>query len=67
MASGAIDRFDDEARQKFESLGHTTVYRGELFRHPVYTRVLHWTVALFFFLALFSGFALYIPDRKSVV
>ena len=61
MASGAIDRFDSEARQKFESIGHTTVYRGELFRHPVYTRVLHWTVALFFFLALLSGFALYLP------
>jgi formate dehydrogenase subunit gamma len=61
MASGAIERFDDEARQKFEGMGKTTVYQGELFRHPVYTRVLHWTVALFFFLALLSGFALYMP------
>jgi formate dehydrogenase subunit gamma len=61
MSSSALDRFDDEARNKFESLGHTTVYRGELLRHPVYTRVLHWTVALFFFLALFTGFGIYLP------
>jgi formate dehydrogenase subunit gamma len=59
--SSAVERFDDKARQSFESVGHTTVYRGELLRHPVYTRVLHWTVALFFFLALFTGFALYLP------
>ena len=60
MAS-AVERFDEKAREKFESVGQTTVYRGELFRHPVYTRVLHWTVALFFFLALFSGFGIYLP------
>ena len=59
--SSAVERFDDKARESFESVGHTTVYRGELLRHPVYTRVLHWTVALFFFLALFTGFALYLP------
>jgi formate dehydrogenase subunit gamma len=61
MASGAIERFDDEARQKFESMGRTTVYRGELLRHPVYTRIVHWSVALFFFLALFTGFGIYLP------
>jgi formate dehydrogenase subunit gamma len=60
-SSGAIERFDDKARQSFESAGRTTVYRGELVRHPVYTRVLHWTVALFFFLALFTGFGIYLP------
>ena len=60
-SSSAISRFDDEARSKFESLGHTTVYRGELLRHPVYTRFLHWAVALFFFLALFTGFSIYLP------
>jgi formate dehydrogenase subunit gamma len=32
-----------------------------LLRHPVYTRVLHWSVATFFILALLSGFALYTP------
>lgn len=61
MASGAVERFDDKAREKFESIGQTTVYRGELLRHPVYTRFLHWMVALFFFLALFSGFGIYLP------
>ncbi|HUB03182.1 MAG TPA: hypothetical protein VL983_10865, partial [Terriglobales bacterium] len=61
MASRALDRFDDAARSKIDALGQTTVYRGELLRHPVYTRVLHWTVALFFFLALFTGFGIYLP------
>jgi formate dehydrogenase subunit gamma len=61
MASGAIERFDDKARASFESTGKTTVYRGELLRHPVYTRLLHWSVALFFFLALFTGFGIYLP------
>ena len=60
MAS-AVERFDDKARQKFESIGETAVYQGELLRHPVYTRVLHWMVALSFFLALFSGFGIYLP------
>jgi len=60
MAS-AVERFDDKARDTFESFGQTTVYRGELLRHPVYTRALHWMVALFFFLALFSGFGIYLP------
>ena len=34
-SSGAIERFDDKARESFESVGHTTIYRGELLRHPV--------------------------------
>jgi formate dehydrogenase subunit gamma len=58
---GAVERFDNRARDNFESMGKTTVYRGELLRHPVYTRVLHWSVALFFFLALFTGFGIYLP------
>src|ERR1022692_2903446 len=60
MAS-SVERFDDKARDTFESFGQTTVYCGELLRHPVYTRALHWMVALFFFLALFSGFGIYLP------
>jgi formate dehydrogenase subunit gamma len=60
MAS-AIERFDNKARDAFESVGQTTVYEGELLRHPVYTRALHWMVALCFFLALFSGFGIYLP------
>jgi formate dehydrogenase subunit gamma len=57
----AVERFDDKAREAFESFGNTEVYSGELLRHPVYTRFLHWMVALFFFLALFSGFGIYLP------
>jgi formate dehydrogenase subunit gamma len=57
----AVERFDDKARRAFDSFGHTEVYEGELLRHPVYTRFLHWMVALFFFLALFSGFGIYLP------
>lgn len=57
----AVERFDDKARKAFESFGNTDVYKGELLRHPVYTRFLHWMVALFFFLALFSGFGIYLP------
>jgi Fe-S-cluster-containing hydrogenase component 2 len=62
MSSGAVERFDDKAREiASNTSGKTTVYRGELLRHPVYTRVLHWAVALFFFLALFTGFGIYLP------
>ena len=48
--SNAIDR-----------MGRTVVYEGELLRHPVYTRFLHWMVGIFFFLALLSGFGIYLP------
>src|SRR5205823_8479230 len=37
----------------------TVVRTRELPRHPVYTRVLHWSVAIFFILALLTGFAIY--------
>lgn len=59
--STAVDRFDDKARGAFGKIGQTEVYEGELLRHRVYTRFLHWMVALFFFLALFSGFGIYLP------
>lgn len=59
--STAVDNFDDKARAAFDKIGQTEVYQGELLRHPVYTRFLHWMVALFFFLALFSGFGIYLP------
>jgi formate dehydrogenase subunit gamma len=44
-----------------DRLGQTVVYEGELLRHPVYTRFLHWMVGIFFFLALLSGFGIYLP------
>jgi formate dehydrogenase subunit gamma len=55
------ERFDEKARGKFSRHGQTVVHRGELLRHPVYTRVLHWCVALSFVLSLLSGFAIYSP------
>jgi len=57
--NGAIERFDERARAAAGAHGRTVVHRGELLRHPVYTRLLHWSVAAFFVLALLSGFALY--------
>ena len=59
--STSVERFDEKARREFGKLGHTTVHEGELLRHPVYTRFLHWTVAIFFFLGLLSGLAIYSP------
>lgn len=59
--SGSVEHFDEKARRKFSRHGQTVVHRGELLRHPVYTRVLHWTVALSFILSLLSGFAIYSP------
>jgi len=59
--STAVDRFDEDARRRFDLHGRTEVRGDELLRHPVYTRFLHWSVAIFFILALLSGFALYTP------
>lgn len=59
--SGAIERFDERARQRVETFGRTVVHGGELLRHPVYTRVLHWGVAICFVPALLSGLAIYSP------
>ena len=59
--SDAIERFDERARRAADRVGETVVRRGELLRHPVYTRMLHWLVAIFFVLALLSGFAIYSP------
>lgn len=59
--SSSIDRFDEKARRSFSRHGRTVVHRGELLRHPVYTRVLHWSVAISFILSLLSGFAIYSP------
>jgi formate dehydrogenase subunit gamma len=42
-------------------MSRTIVHDGELLRHPAYTRVLHWAVAIFFVAALLSGFAIYTP------
>jgi len=59
--STSVERFDERARREADRIGTTVVRRGELLRHPVYTRLLHWLVAISFILALLSGFALYSP------
>jgi formate dehydrogenase subunit gamma len=59
--SSSVERFDEDARREAGRRGRTVIHRGELLRHPVYTRVLHWTVAIFFILSLLSGFAVYSP------
>jgi formate dehydrogenase subunit gamma len=59
--SSSLERFDEKARATFGRHGRTVVRRGELLRHTVYTRVLHWTVAVSFVLSLLSGFAIYSP------
>ena len=43
------------------AFGRTVVHEGELLRHPVYTRVVHWSAAIFFVLSLLSGLAIYSP------
>ena len=60
MTSSARE-LDRRAREEFARLGQTRVPRGELLRHPVYTRFLHWSVAITFILSLLSGFAIYSP------
>jgi len=59
--STSTEEFNAEARREFARLGKTTVHQGELLRHPVYTRFLHWSVAIFFILSLLTGFAIYSP------
>lgn len=59
--SGSVERFEEKARERFSRYGRTVVHQGELLRHPVYTRVLHWIVAISFVLSLLSGFAIYSP------
>lgn len=56
-----VEGFDDKARGEFARIGTTRIHRGELLRHPVYTRFLHWSVAIFFVLSLLTGFAIYSP------
>jgi formate dehydrogenase subunit gamma len=59
--NGAVERLDHGGRRRVGTFGRTVARQDELVRHPVYTRVLHWAVAIFFLLALLSGFAIYSP------
>lgn len=59
--SSTAKGFDEKARGSFARFGTTRIRSGELLRHPVYTRFLHWSVAIFFILSLLTGFAIYSP------
>src|SRR5262245_58287040 len=59
--NGAVERFDERARRAAGAHGRTVIHPGELLRHPVYTRIVHWTSAAFFVAALLTGFAVYTP------
>lgn len=56
----SVNRFEHRPNA-IDRMGRTVVYEGEMLRHPVYTRFLHWMVGIFFFLALLSGFGIYLP------
>jgi formate dehydrogenase subunit gamma len=60
MATPAQD-LGGKADHFINRIGLTVVYVGELLRHRAYTRFLHWAYGIFFFLALVSGFAIYLP------
>lgn len=60
MATSA-ERFDQRPPNAIDQMGHTVVYEGEMLRHRVYSRFLHWAIGIFFFLALLSGFGIYMP------
>ena len=64
--STSIESFDERARREADRFGETIVHRGELLRHPVYTRVLHWAVAIFFH-RVSVGPRLPQPEDPSVV
>lgn len=57
----SAEQFDRNTPGEFSRLEQTRVHRGELLRHPAYTRFLHWSVAIFFILSLLTGFAIYSP------
>jgi formate dehydrogenase subunit gamma len=50
-----------ERPNPIDRMGRTVVHEGELLRHTVYTRFVHWMSGIFFFLALVSGFGIYLP------
>ena len=60
MTSSA-EPYGEIVERDLGGIGRTVVHEDELIRHPTYTRVLHWTVAIFFFAALLSGMAVYSP------
>lgn len=56
-----VARFDEGATRVAGPYGRTVVHADELLRHSLYTRLLHWAVAIFFILSLLTGLAVYTP------
>ena len=65
--STEAEHINKRLHQAAADVGRTVVYEGEVLRHSVYTRVVHWAVAIFFILALLSGFAIFTPWLYSWV
>ena len=57
----SAEPYDETVVRDLGGVGRTVVREDEVLRHTTYTRFLHWTVAIFFFLALLSGLAVYSP------
>jgi len=60
MATEA-ERINRRLQRAVDDRGRTVVYEGEVLRHSVYARAVHWAVAIFFVLSLLSGFAIFTP------
>lgn len=60
MATEA-ERLNERAQRAASRMGRTSVYEGEVLRHTIYARAVHWLVAIFFILSLLSGFAIFTP------
>lgn len=56
-----VERSEEGAPRIAGRYGRTVVYEDELLRHSLYTRFLHWAVAISFILSLLSGLAIYTP------
>jgi formate dehydrogenase subunit gamma len=56
-----IDRVHRDLRPRLDTRTRIGVRSDELLRHPLHTRILHWSAAGFFTSALLSGFAIYSP------
>src|SRR5262245_36785718 len=61
LMSTEAERLNEQTRGAAGRGGRTVVYEGELLRHTVYTRVVHWAVAIFFILSSLTGFAIFSP------
>jgi formate dehydrogenase subunit gamma len=59
--TASADSLGKGAVQPHTTDRHTVVHRGELLRHPLHVRIVHWSVALTFVLSLLSGLAIYSP------